>query len=377
MKKAYQLTNKELTQIIPSLVANERQVQSRFLYYLGAMDQRRLWAELGHPSLFAYLNHGLGYSKGAAYRRLSVGRLAKKHSIILKYISEGRLTLTTASLVAKRIKEKNLNCQESNALIERAKNQSEDQLAKMFCTVKSSTKLESVKPVEVSMLELGTNDEPPKTPQDHSQTSKNNHNQKYSQDPAPSETPAPQATQESPTPKVVPMVEVTITMTQEEYAALKRMQDLTIKPASSKKSQGPQSQTIKSTLVKVVDHWLAKNDPLRKKSKNSVKFGSGTGTTDKTSPPQKRTRKEPNSRYVPIAERTKVWQRDQSQCTYVSADQQRCPAKQALELDHIKPFGQGGRSDKAENLRLRCRAHNHLAAEQTYGKAHMAGFLRP
>ena len=42
-----------------------------------------------------------------------------------------------------------------------------------------------------------------------------------------------------------------------------------------------------------------------------------------------------------------------------------------LELDHAKPRALGG-GDEAENLRIRCRAHNQLWAEQSYGREHVA-----
>jgi hypothetical protein len=41
-----------------------------------------------------------------------------------------------------------------------------------------------------------------------------------------------------------------------------------------------------------------------------------------------------------------------------------------LQIDHRQPAGKGG-SSKPDNLRLLCRAHNSLAAEQAYGREHM------
>ena len=41
-----------------------------------------------------------------------------------------------------------------------------------------------------------------------------------------------------------------------------------------------------------------------------------------------------------------------------------------LEYDHVRPIARGGRST-TDNLRLRCRAHNQLEAEQLYGEAFM------
>jgi hypothetical protein len=42
-----------------------------------------------------------------------------------------------------------------------------------------------------------------------------------------------------------------------------------------------------------------------------------------------------------------------------------------LELDHIDPFSRGGASTP-DNLRLRCRAHNQLHAEECFGRERVA-----
>ncbi|OJY25098.1 MAG: hypothetical protein BGO98_08835 [Myxococcales bacterium 68-20] len=78
------------------------------------------------------------------------------------------------------------------------------------------------------------------------------------------------------------------------------------------------------------------------------------------------------SRYVPAAVRREVFARDGEQCAYVGPDGDRCPARGYLELDHSRPKAYGG-TETAANLRVRCRAHNALYAEQVFGRAHVAG----
>ena len=74
--------------------------------------------------------------------------------------------------------------------------------------------------------------------------------------------------------------------------------------------------------------------------------------------------------HVSRAVRREVWARDGEQCTYVDAEGNRCPARGFLELDHIEAKALGG-GDDAANIRLRCRAHNHLHAEQVFGREFM------
>jgi hypothetical protein len=80
-------------------------------------------------------------------------------------------------------------------------------------------------------------------------------------------------------------------------------------------------------------------------------------------------------RYVSRAVRRTVWKRDGERCTYVDATGQRCRETGGLELDHIDPHARGGPPTVA-NLRLRCRAHNALAAEHEFGRDFMTAHIR-
>jgi hypothetical protein len=70
------------------------------------------------------------------------------------------------------------------------------------------------------------------------------------------------------------------------------------------------------------------------------------------------------------ATRRAVFERDGERCTFTDADGHRCPATTWLELDHVIARARGGTSELG-NLRVRCRAHNRLYAEQTFGKEHV------
>ena len=72
-------------------------------------------------------------------------------------------------------------------------------------------------------------------------------------------------------------------------------------------------------------------------------------------------------RHLPNDVRRAVIERDGPRCTWQGPDGTRCNSRAWLELDHIVPRGQGGTDDPA-NIRPYCRAHNQLAAEQSYGQ---------
>ncbi|HEX6276009.1 MAG TPA: HNH endonuclease signature motif containing protein, partial [Polyangiaceae bacterium] len=73
------------------------------------------------------------------------------------------------------------------------------------------------------------------------------------------------------------------------------------------------------------------------------------------------------SRHIARSVRRDVHERDGSRCTYVAPDGRRCEARAFLELDHVEPRARGG-TDGADNLRVLCRAHNQLAAEEAFGR---------
>jgi hypothetical protein len=70
-------------------------------------------------------------------------------------------------------------------------------------------------------------------------------------------------------------------------------------------------------------------------------------------------------RYVPAAVKRTVWTRDDGRCAFIGADG-RCNATGFLELHHVVPYAAGGRTD-ADNLQLRCRAHNAYEATRYFG----------
>jgi hypothetical protein len=76
-------------------------------------------------------------------------------------------------------------------------------------------------------------------------------------------------------------------------------------------------------------------------------------------------------RYIPAAIRRAVLERDAGCCTYRSESGERCRETARLELHHSTAFAQGG-EHRLDNVSLRCRAHNALAAEEDFGRDFVA-----
>ncbi len=80
------------------------------------------------------------------------------------------------------------------------------------------------------------------------------------------------------------------------------------------------------------------------------------------------------SRYLPVGVRRQVWERDGGQCSYVDAGGRRCQSRDLLEFDHRVAHALGG-APTVDNIRLRCRSHNLLAAEQVFGSERIAAAI--
>jgi 5-methylcytosine-specific restriction endonuclease McrA len=81
------------------------------------------------------------------------------------------------------------------------------------------------------------------------------------------------------------------------------------------------------------------------------------------------------SRHIPDEVRDVIFIRDGGQCTFVAPDGTRCQCRKGLEVDHIRPFANGGNIELS-NLRLLCGGHNRLAAERAMGKSVMQAYWR-
>ncbi len=60
-----------------------------------------------------------------------------------------------------------------------------------------------------------------------------------------------------------------------------------------------------------------------------------------------------------------VFERDEGRCTYTGPWGRRCAETHRRELDHLQAFASEG-EHTAQNLTLRCSAHNALAAEEDF-----------
>ena len=93
------VANKILLSNTKKLAGAEREATVGLLHHLKEIDKRKLYCDLKYSSLFAYCVQELGYSEGAAQRRIVAARALAEMPEIEKKIKDGSLNLTNISLV--------------------------------------------------------------------------------------------------------------------------------------------------------------------------------------------------------------------------------------------------------------------------------------
>ena len=97
-KRLAHLTDAQLIAEVHSLVARERAASAALIAAIAEVDVRRLYLDLGYPSLFVFCTGRLHLSEHAAYGRITAARVMRRFPIALPMLEDGSLTLTTVTL---------------------------------------------------------------------------------------------------------------------------------------------------------------------------------------------------------------------------------------------------------------------------------------
>lgn len=122
------LGDQELLKRVRELVTLERQTLNQLLDYLQEVQNRRLFADLGYSSLFNFLLHEHGYSRAAAYRRVSALKMVQKVPEAKELISRGEVNLTVMALTHQHTKKQ--SPQKTREILESVKGQNKEQAEK-------------------------------------------------------------------------------------------------------------------------------------------------------------------------------------------------------------------------------------------------------
>lgn len=343
------LDNAALVSALTRLAGHEREATVALIVHLAEFDSRRLYADLGFPSLWAYCMGVLRLSEDATCNRIETARMARKYPVVLDMLEKGTLSPTTARLLAQRLTDENhvMLLAEASG---KSKRQVEEILARRF---PASDVRASVRKVSGSgALPVAQETSPPARALAQGGLSM------VGTPTSPSSgapTAAAPALSVAPRSIVRPLAperyEIRFTARADTREKLRLAQDLLGHAVPS----GDLDQVFNRALTELVE-------ALTKK-----KFAG----TDRPRPSRGQS---DDSRNIPAEVKRKVYVRDRGSCAFVSPSGRRCGAKRFLEFHHIEPFGTGGKPT-VDNIQLRCGVHNRYEAEVFYGpgKRHGGG----
>src|ERR671930_2728826 len=134
-----------LAERLNNLITRERHCLAEFLLHLAAFDRRRGYLELGYESLFVYCTDRLKMAKGTAYRRTHSARLVARFPVILDYLRDGRLSITSLCELREVLNEHN-----HREILERAYGLKDEEIQLLAATLNPKAEVpESIRRVPV------------------------------------------------------------------------------------------------------------------------------------------------------------------------------------------------------------------------------------
>ncbi len=339
------LPDHALLEGLRALAARDCGLEADLLVHLGEVDARRLHVPQGFHSLFVYCVEVLHFSESVAFQRIGAARAARAFPLILERVRTGELHLSGLRLLVPHLTQAN-----HVELLDRARYRSKRAIEEMLADrapkpdARAEVRRVIQPPAAPAALELQA-----ATPSPAAES--------VARIPMPCPAPSrPEGERPSPEPLGESRYRIQFTAGPAAYAKLCQAQAL-------------------------LRHLIPDGDPARifeRALDALLREARRTKFAETSSPRAKRAEVEgsqgPASRHIPAAVKRAVVARDGERCTFV-AHGRRCAAHDALEFHHVVPFARSKRH-RAQEITLRCRAHNGYAATQDFGTEHMARFQR-
>lgn len=341
------LTNSELLETVERLAQGERDATAELVIHLAELDARRLYLGEGCSSLFAYCTSVLRLSEHAAYGRIEAARTGRRFPVVFEMLREGSLNLTTVCMLAAHLTGEN-----HRQLLATASYKSKRQVEELIALWRPQPAIPTTVRKLPTPRQVGA---PPAPPNGTGAVPAAGARQGEAPDLAPPvlpvmpRGPAPPAVV---APLAADRYRIQFTASPETRDKLRLAQDL----LRHQIPDGDPAKIFDRALTTLLDQLV--------KSKLAA--------TDR---PRDSRGIAPGSRHVPAVVKRVVWARDGGRCAFVATNGRRCEARGFLEFHHVTPHAVGGASS-ADNIELRCRAHNHYEAERRFVKGSGPGSPR-
>ncbi len=344
------LDARSLARRLGELAGEERHVQVEFLLHLDEFDRRRAWLELGYGSLWTWCLEVLHLREGAAGRRIGAMKVLRRFPGLAGALRDGRLCLSTLALLGQVLTEEN-----ADELVARA----------AFRTMAEVDHLvASLKPRPAPREGIRKLPEPGRTaPEASKPVTTSTSKGEAVAGPGTASLPAepPPALIEAHRPRTAEMRAVS-----EGQWSLRATIDRACKDDLETLTMLLSHKVRRGDLAAVLHEAIRCGLEKHGKRKGAVRPGRKVA-------PKAAPSKDPAG--IPAEVRRQVWERDGGRCAWTGPDGRRCGSRWQLEVDHVDPVARGGTSALGA-LRVLCRMHNLLYAEQVYGREFMRKYRK-
>ena len=304
--KLEQLSRDELVQSAEKLVLVENTTIAKLIAHLAEMSARKTALELGYKSLYDYCIKHLNLSEGAVPARIHVANVSRRFPQLLVALSESRVSLTVAALLAPHLKEDNVD-----ELISDCAGKTRRETEEYLVAIKPKPVFEPSirkRPSQPALVE------PPREAS------------------APSPPPAVETPKNSP-PILQPARPEIYNF---RFSANRDFKDKFERLAEVVGIENAQKH-IAEIMEKALDIALEKKDP-KKKLERRRKRQRGAEAPSRSNEMAKKD--EPaQSRYVASEVSERVHERGSYQCVFLGPDGTRCTARARLQIDHAARSG--------------------------------------
>ncbi len=371
VRRVGMLSKDDLVLEVQRLVELEKTHAAQVIAHLAEIRRRKLYVDLGYPTLYAYCREELPLDEGGIPVRVQVAGVCLRFPRILELLASNRMSMSVAALVSPVLTPG--NAAEVLAACEG-----------LTCrAVKEYLVALKPRPVVSSGIRRAPGNAPaqsndPSGPEVDPLFDSPIDGQPQSNDPGndaepdrsePSEAethPARRKRRGRVEPATPDVFNARFPMTGQLKAKLARLAEI--------QNVWNFEANLAELVEQAVDIALEKKDPRqrlerrrKRRAKQEADSARANDVDSAESPPDVSAG---SDRYVPTGLRDEVLHRAQYRCEFVSDHGTRCEERTRLEFDHIEPFAKGG-GTTVDNLRCLCRAHNQRHAERSYGIAFM------
>lgn len=315
--------------------SSEHSSTMKMLHFINDLERRKSYLDLGYSSVFDYCVRKIGYSRSAAGRRIQAARCARRYPEVFGMLRLHELSFGIAALIEPILTDDN-----KGSILGRVRGASHREVERVVSEYRPPVALrDRLQYVEVPLPQ----------PRDIDTALCERYVARMS----------PEAWRDR-----IPTEQKVFVQFLADEEFLKLFEEVRLLMDNS--GEGSFADVMKATLAEYRDRHSPAARQARRKARNGV-----------NGPDSRRREWEDatKSRHIPDDVRDEIFVRDEGRCTFVATDGTRCECTKRLQVDHIKPFANGGTHDPS-NLRLLCGAHNRREAERTMGAHVMKQFWR-